>query len=281
MRQFNDNVDHNGLTEEQFLNRYHPGDYPRPSVTVDMIIFTVTDVPGDNYRKLAEKQFQLLLIRRGGHPYLGQWALPGGFVRPNETVGEAANRELEEETGVKEGYLEQLFTFSAPGRDPRTWVISCAHMALVGSEQLTLKAGSDADDAKWFSVKCENEGDFIVLSLTNDETKLSAVIKREGENTETSIYENTGLAFDHAKMIEYAIRKLRSKFEYTDLAFNLMPEKFTLTELQQVYETILDKPLFKAAFRRKMANLVSETNLYIEDKGHRPARLYTKYKKEE
>jgi ADP-ribose pyrophosphatase YjhB (NUDIX family) len=272
--------DNDGLTENQFLSQYRPDDYPRPSVTVDMVIFTVAYLQGDNYRKLTDKQLQIFLIRRGGHPYLGQWALPGGFVRPNETVGEAAYRELKEETDVQGGYLEQLFTFSTPERDPRTWVISCAHMALVDSEQLTLAAGSDASDAKWFSVQCDYNNGVYTLSLINGDVNLSAVIKLDDVNAESELIENNGLAFDHAKMIECAIRRLRSKLEYTDLAFSLMPERFTLTGLQQVYEVILDKPLYKAAFRRKMAGLVLETDQHTADKGHRPAKLYTKHEKE-
>lgn len=235
-------LDANGLTEKQFLKQYNPGDYPRPSVAVDIVIFTVVDVQGDNYRKLSEKELRVLLIRRGEHPFIGQWALPGGFVRPDETVGEAASRELAEETGVQSGYLEQLYTFSKPGRDPRTWVISCAHMALIDSNRVNLKSGSDADDAQWFAI---------------------STIKN-------------GLAFDHAEIIACAIQRLRAKLEYTDLALRLMPEKFTLTQLQQVYEAILGKPLYKAAFRRKVMGLVQETDKYTSDKGHRPAKLYTK-----
>lgn len=112
--------DHNGLTEEQFLAQYVAEDYVRPSVATDMVIFTVADTEEMNYRKLPEKNMQVLLIRRGEHPFLGQWALPGGFVRPTETTEQAAQRELREETAVNNVYLEQLYTFSEPGRDPRT-----------------------------------------------------------------------------------------------------------------------------------------------------------------
>ena len=115
------------LSEKQFSERYDPGEFPRPSVAVDIVVFTVTDARSSNYRKLSEKELCILLIRRGGHPYKGQWALPGGFACPDETVGEAANRELAEETGIQGGYLEQLYTFSKPGRDPRTWRLSPAN----------------------------------------------------------------------------------------------------------------------------------------------------------
>lgn len=115
-----DLLDRNGLTEREFLEQYRAGDYERPSVAADMVIFTVTDEEADSYRKLPEKELRILLIRRGGHPFLGKWALPGGFVQPSETTEQAAARELREETGVDDVYLEQLYTFSDIGRDPRT-----------------------------------------------------------------------------------------------------------------------------------------------------------------
>jgi ADP-ribose pyrophosphatase YjhB (NUDIX family) len=273
-------LDKNGLSEKQFLDQYNPGEFARPSVTVDIIIFTVAGVCGDNYRKLSEKELRILLIRRGGHPYIGQWALPGGFVRPDETVGEAANRELIEETGVNGGYLEQLYTFSAPGRDPRTWVISCAHMALIDSKQIDIKAGSDAADAQWFDVKMESTAGHghTKLLLSNKDISLSSVVVSKPGETESHIIVNNGLAFDHAEIIACALNRLRAKLEYTNLAFSLMPETFTLTELQQAYEAILGKQLFKAAFRRKIIDLVQETDQYTSDKGHRPAKIYTRKK---
>lgn len=145
-------LDRDGLTEQQFLEQYRAGDFERPSVAADMVIFTVTNTEADSYRKLPEKELRILLIRRGGHPFLGNWALPGGFVRPDETTEQAAVRELHEETGVDDVYLEQLYTFSDVGRDPRTWVMSCSYMALINSDQVQLKAGDDADLAAWFKV---------------------------------------------------------------------------------------------------------------------------------
>ena len=284
--------DKDGYTEQEFLAAYNPGDYPRPSVAADMVIFTVVDATEDNYRKLPEKDLRVLLIRRGGHPYLGSWALPGGFVRPTETVGEAARRELGEETGVESGYLEQLYTFSDVGRDPRTWVMSCAHMALVDSRELQLQAGDDASDARWFHLgytlleeeKKTAPQQFDLrrryeLKLTEEDIVLSAVVEeRSGRHsTAFEMVENDGLAFDHAKIVACAIHRLRGKLEYTNLALNLMPEKFTLTELQQVYEVILGKPLLKAAFRRKVKDLVRETGEYTENAGHRPSQLFRRY----
>ncbi|AIQ74615.1 MULTISPECIES: NUDIX domain-containing protein [Paenibacillus] len=288
-----DLLDKDGLIEREFLEQYRAGDYERPSVTTDMVIFTVTEEDADSYRKLPEKELRVLLIRRGAHPFLGKWALPGGFVRPNETTEQAAVRELCEETGVEDIYLEQLYTFSDIGRDPRTWVISCSYMALINSDKLELKAGDDAADAAWFKVSYRPlreqkeliEDGYIKtleyeLKLSSEEEELSAVVARTmtakttSTGTDYEIVSNDGLAFDHAKIIACAIDRLRGKVNYTDIALHLMPMLFTLTELQQVYEVIMDKELLKAAFRRKVADLVVETDHYTENAGHRPSRLY-------
>lgn len=282
-----------GLSEEQFLSAYDASKFDRPSVTVDMLVFTVTDEEKRNYRRLPEKVIRLLLIKRGDHPYIGQWALPGGFVNIGESLDEAALRELKEETNIDDIYMEQLYTWGDMGRDPRTRVISVSYMSLVDSSTLDIKASDDADDAKWFTVSCKlfQEQKTVIekgyiqqrlfrLSLINDEDELFAVVKIikkvEGKaaRIERQVVESKGIAFDHAKIIEYGIERLRSKIEYTDIAFNLMPELFTLTELQQVYEVILDKELLKANFRRKISDMVIETNEYTKDAGHRPSKLF-------
>ncbi|HOP99884.1 MAG TPA: NUDIX domain-containing protein [Acetivibrio clariflavus] len=282
-----------GLTEEEFLKNYDAGKYERPSVTVDMLIFTVTNEERKSYRKLPEKALKLLMIKRGDHPYIGQWALPGGFVNINESLEEAARRELKEETNIDNIYMEQLYTWGDVGRDPRTRVISTSYMSLVDSQTLNIKANDDADDAKWFTVSCKlyqeqktvTQGGYILqrlfeLKLSNEGDNLSAIVKvaKTVENrittVEREIVESHGIAFDHAKIIQYGIERLRNKIEYTDIAFNLMPELFTLTELQQVYEIILDTELLKANFRRKISGMVIETNEYTKDSGHRPSKLF-------
>lgn len=282
-----------GFTEEEFLARYNPGKYERPSVTVDTLVFTVTDEEKENYRKLPEKVLRILLVKRGDHPYIGQWALPGGFVRMDESLEKAALRELKEETNISDIYMEQLYTWGEVDRDPRTRVISCSYMSLVDSSTLDVKASDDADDARWFTVSSKmfqeqrtvTENGYVLqrlmrLGLSNEEENLSAEVKVvktvEGKVTrvEREILNSSGIAFDHAKIIEYGIERLRRKIEYTDIAFNLMPELFTLTELQQVYEVILDKELLKANFRRKVADMVIETNEYKKDAGHRPSKLF-------
>ncbi|MCY9698358.1 NUDIX hydrolase, partial [Paenibacillus alginolyticus] len=145
--------DKQGLTEIEFLQKYDASMYERPSVTVDMLIFTVVDEEKESYRKLPKKSLKLLMVKRGVHPYIGQWALPGGFVTKDESLDEAALRELKTETNIDNVYMEQLYTWGDVNRDPRTRVISCSYMALVDSSSLEVMAGDDADDARWFSVR--------------------------------------------------------------------------------------------------------------------------------
>jgi ADP-ribose pyrophosphatase YjhB (NUDIX family) len=282
-----------GLTEEEFLAAYDANMYERPSVTVDMLIFTVADEEKENYRKLPGKVLKVLMVKRGDHPCLGQWALPGGFVSVDESVDHAALRELKEETNIDRIYIEQLYTWGDVGRDPRTRIISCSYMSLADSSSLDVKAGDDADDARWFTVKSSlyqekktviGEGliqqELVNINLLSGDESLSSTVeitrsvggKAAAEKRE--IVESGGIAFDHAKIIEYGIERLRRKIEYTDIAFNLMPELFTLTELQQVYEVILGRELLKANFRRKVADMVLETDNLTKDAGHRPSKLY-------
>ncbi len=282
-----------GLTEEEFLASYNPAAYERPSVTVDMLLFTVTEEENSNYRKLPEKVLKVLMIKRADHPHIGKWALPGGFVRMDESLEEAAMRELKEETNAEGVYMEQLYTWGEVGRDPRTRIISVSYMSLVDCEQLHIQANDDADDAKWFTIsykmyqeeKTITDTGYVLkqlyrLELFGGKEKCSAVLQTvRNVNGKTSqierrIISSEGIAFDHAKIIAYGIERLRNKIEYTDIAFNLMPEKFTLTQLQRVYEIILDKELLKANFRRKIADMVIETNEYVTDVGHRPSKLY-------
>ena len=280
------------LTEEEFLKTYDSSKYEKPSVTVDVLIFTIFNEKSDNYRKLDDKKLSVLLIKRGGHPFKDKWAIPGGFVNMDESLEEGAKRELKEETNVENVYLEQLYTYGDVNRDPRMRVISSAYMALVNSDKIDVKAGDDASDARWFNI------DYRLVSRTVNKEKRETVdrykiiltsgevvVSSEIENIETyvnghkerttRIIDKGDLAFDHCKIISYAIERLRNKIEYTDIAFNLMNEYFTLSELQQVYEIILDKELLKANFRRKINEMVIETNKYSEKKGgYRPSKLF-------
>ena len=280
--------DRDGLTEAEFLAAYRASDYPRPSVACDMGVFAVAREEADSYRQLPEPELRLLLIQRGGHPCLGDWALPGGFVRPGETVSRTAARELAEETGLSQVYLRQLGVFSEPGRDPRTWVMSCAHLALIDGSRVAVQGGDDARQAAWFRVVCPpEEGGILRVTLEGGEVRLRAVVGCPGgggtfgEPEEFRLLESEGLAFDHGRILAYALWRLRQEAERAGLPFHLMPELFTLTELQQVYEVILGKRLAKAAFRKRIASWVAETEQYSERAGHRPARLYQRRREDQ
>ncbi len=205
-----------------------PSDYPKPSVTVDVVIIT-----------LRGEELQALLIKRDLAPHKGKWAIPGGFVHIDESLESAARRELNEETGVTDVYLEQLYTFGDPGRDPRGRVISVAYIALVPAP-LAVEAGSDAREARWWPLN-----------------KLPA------------------LAFDHDKILQLALTRLRYKIEYSAVGFRLLPQHFTLSELQRAYEIILGEPLDKRNFRRRImeAEVIEPTDDIRSGEG-RPARLY-------
>ena len=182
--------DHQGLTAEEFLKSYDAGKFERPSVTVDTAIFTITSDDEVNQRNLSNRELQVLLIKRGGHPFLGQWALPGGFVNPAEDIDQAAVRELKEETNLDCSYMEQLYTWGEVNRDPRTRVISISYLALLDSTKFDIQAGDDAADAKWYTVKdtvlkkektLAEDGfiqqKWVRLELMSDEVTLSAIIK--------------------------------------------------------------------------------------------------------
>ena len=280
------------MTEEEFLKNYDSNQFFKPSVTVDSILFTIRDVETDNYRKLPEKKLQVLLVKRAEHPYMGKWSLPGTFVQKEEKFEEAVQRSLKAKTNMKDIYLEQLYSWGDPNRDPRTRVISTSYMGLVDSEKIQIKSGGSAQDADWFTISLKNlkektsenkhgykkeEEIEILLESKSEILKNKVKVVKELVNGNQIIYTqilNSDLAFDHAKMLIYAIERLKNKVEYTTIAFNLMPEKFTLTKLQQVYEILLDKPLLKANFRRKIADMVIETEDYEENAGHRPSKLY-------
>lgn len=251
--------DSNGLTEKEFLAKYDPDRYRKPAVTVDMLIFTVN--PWKEY------SLELLMIERGGHPFLGKWAIPGGFVEMDESVDAAAVRELQEETGLSDIYMEQLYTFGDVGRDPRMRVISVAYMALIPKEKLKPVAGDDAAKVKWFTVHLEgNEENQSFWLEAEDREDNNTIIRLEEED----------IAFDHPKVIRTALQRLKNKIEYTDIAFELAGEKFTLTQLQMIYEAILGRKLHKPDFRRSMADRVEKTEEPETRDSNCPSYLYKK-----
>ncbi len=250
------NTKHEFSSEAEFLAAYDASAFDRPSVTADVLIFSVSNNLAENWRKSDKKSFSVLLVRRDDYPEIGKWNLPGGFVGIKETALDAAHRILRSETGaVGDIYLEQLYTFDDVNRDPRTRVFSIAHMALINKNNLHY---SGARDAKWFDIELADGK----LLLTSDDLTLT----------------DKDLAFDHAKIIKTGIERLRNKIEYTDIVFDMMPREFTLGELQQVYEIILGRKLIPAAFRRTIANKVASTGKMRTGSGHRPSVLFKKHR---
>ncbi len=205
-------------------------DYARPALTTDCVVFG-----------LDEDDLKVLLIQRAIKPFKGKWALPGGFIRVGEDVDSCARRELHEETGLKDIFLEQLATIGTPKRDPREHVVTVAYYALVNLIEHPPTAATDAENAAWFAL--------------DDLPKL---------------------AFDHDKILKLAHERLRGKVRYQPIGFELLPEKFTLTQLQKLYELILEQPLDKRNFRKKVAKLdiLEETGEVEQDVARRAARLY-------
>ncbi|MBC7983663.1 MAG: NUDIX hydrolase [Candidatus Obscuribacterales bacterium] len=205
-------------------------EYARGALTVDCAVFGLDD-----------KELKVMLIQRGIAPFKGKWALPGGFVRLNETLDDAARRELEEETGLRNIFLEQLFTFGAVDRDPRERVVSVAYYALVNLSDHKVQAASDASDAAWFGV-----------------------------------HDVPSLAFDHADILQVSIERLRGKLRYQPIGFELLPKKFTLSQLQHLYELVLERDLDKRNFRKRVLamDLLIELDEVEQDVAHRAARLY-------
>jgi ADP-ribose pyrophosphatase YjhB (NUDIX family) len=271
-------------SEKEYLSQYNINDFERPSVTTDIAAFMIRSEETDNYKRDSENRLSILLVKRGVHPYKDCWALPGGFLKPDETVEECALREITEETNVTPVALLPIGVFSEPGRDPRGWIISNAFFSVITEESVKQVGGDDAADAQWFDVffEQENNGDYhLSLSLRgstgSESVKLDSILKKErtkfGKNT-FMIKDSGGLAFDHAGIIAAAVSLLRNYAQDFNTIFDFLPEKFTLNEVQKVQETILNTTILPANFRRKINDYVIETDEYTQGAGHRPARLY-------
>jgi 8-oxo-dGTP diphosphatase len=227
--------------EQAFLDAYDPGAFERPSVAVDVAALTLRD-----------RALWVLLVRRTGHPFRGAWALPGAFLGPRETLDAAAGRALRAKAGLDGVYLEQLYTFSDPDRDPRTRVVGVAYYALVRADRLEPSGLPDG----------------VSLARVHPEDPRRAEVPSDGV---------VRLAFDHAEILALAVRRLRGKLEYAPVGFELLPERFTLRDLQGVHETILGRPLNKDSFRRRMleSGALRPTGEREIAPGHRPAGYYT------
>lgn len=207
-------------------------EHPRPSLTIDCVVFGLD---------VEEKDLKVMLIQRDIPPFEGQWALPGGFVRVDETVETTALRELKEETGIEKVFLEQLYTFGELKRDPRERVVTVAYYALVNLNEHRIRATTDARKAAWFSV--------------TDLPKL---------------------AFDHDTIVEVALGRLKGKLRYEPIGFELLPKRFTIFQFQTLYEIVLERKLDRRNFRKKILGmgLLADTGDVQEDVAHRAARLY-------
>lgn len=297
---------------KDFLEAYDISQYDRPSIAADIAVFSIgrKQAAGSDYRRLPTKTLRLLLIRRAEQPFQGEWALPGGFMQKGETIQETARRELKEETGTDKAYLELCGVFSDIGRDPRGWIISQAFIAVLNEDDLAnghLEASGDAGEAAWFDitvrktkdrkqeqgnvVTCDNDYELLLQdSGAGDsdadydaDVRLRAVIREHIEYRDYheivtyDIVDSQGIAFDHAKIITSVFNRLRRMLgSDIRIAFDFMPESFTLTDLQEAVELISGQELVKPNFRRKIAEYVLETDMLTQNGGHRPAKAFVR-----
>ena len=195
---------------------------------------------------LRDSELHVLLMKRGAAPFRGVWSLPGGYIHPQDDkdLDAAARRILREKTGIETPYIEQLAAFGSPDRDPRGWTATFAYFALIGSDTLSLKEGANAEQVQWWPI---------------EERRV-----------------DPPLAFDHARVLETAIKRLRNKVEYTTLPVHLLPAKFTLPDLQRVYEQVLGREIDKSAFRKRIAeaDFVEPIRGEFRPASNRPAQIY-------
>jgi len=244
MRRTSSNSD--PASEAAFLSAYDATEYDRPSVAVDIVLLT-----------LIERRLRVALLRRGEHPSKGRWALPGGFVRPSESLDDAAARTLREKAGLEHVFFEQLYTFGDPARDPRTRVISVSYFALI-------------DAARLRTDLLQHNGMLAMVDPQSHSEAGSPLKVRDANGVELP------LAFDHAAILRTAVLRLRGKLDYTPVGYQLLPSQFTLRSLQDVHETVLGRMLNKDAFRRRMlaSGELHATGSFEANVGHRPAELY-------
>ena len=270
-----DNKEYN--SEEEFLRDYDSNMFEKLSMTVDILIFSVSSEDDSNYRKIDKKKMSILLVKRDTYPFKGRWCLPGGFVDVHEDLDKAPIRVLKRETNLDDIYLEQLYTFGNVDRDPRMRIVSSSYMALIDKTRLNESLNGNAS---WFDiVNIDENGNLVKITLSNGDEIIDFTIKKVLREKTTDRYDfvitkNSNLAFDHPKVILSGIERLKNKIEYTDIVFNMMPEYFTLSDLQSVYEVILGKELLDPAFRRIIKNKVVKTKKMKTGEGHRPSYLF-------
>ena len=220
------------ISEKEYLENYDQKEYDKPSIAVDLLVFTIED-----------SRLKMVLVEREEHPFMNMLSVPGTFVRMDESLEEAAKRGALEKVGLSDIYFEQLYTWGDVDRDPRMRIISVSYLAFVPVDKMKLVQGRNT----------------VSVALYDVDEMLES---------------NTELAFDHKKIIAYARERIKNKVEYSKIAFEFLPEEFTLPELQKIYEILLNKDLHKAGFRRKIADMVEETDKMTEGDAHRPSKYY-------
>lgn len=268
-------------SEEEFLKDYNPDEFKKLSLTTDILVLSVSSNDNSNYRKTDDKSMSVLLVKRDNYPFKDKWCLPGGFVGYDEELDEAPKRILKKETNLDNIYLEQLYTFGSLDRDPRMRVVSTSYMSLIDKNRLVEHINKNAS---WFDITLyEEKNNIVTIVLDNGTETISFKIEKILREQTTDRYsfhilENNSIAFDHPLVILSGLERLKNKVSYTDIVFNMMPEYFTLGELQKVYEVILGKKLLDPAFRRIIKNKVVKTDKIKTGEGHRPSYLF-KYKR--
>lgn len=240
----------------------------------DILIYTIDSRKNNNTRELPKKHFSILLIKRDKEPFKDMWCLPGGYIKDDENSFDGALRVLKKETNISDTYVEQLEVFDDVKRDPRNRTISTAYLSLIDKSKMKDEL---SNNTKWFDIEIEENENEINIKLINEE-ELFIKVKKNLINKKANQYKyeliNSNLSFDHGLIITKGIIKLRNQAETSDIIFNLMPEKFTIGELKQVYEIILGKELINSAFRRVIAKKVEEVDEIIQTGGHRPSQKY-------
>ena len=250
--------------------------------TTDLLIFGIDSRKNKNTRGLPKKYFSILLVKRDKPPFEGQWGLPGGFVELDETSKEASLRILEKETGLSNVYMQKLTFKDGVSRDSRGRVFSLSYMALIDRTLLRQELNLNAC---WFDIIIQEISNRIIVNLTNGKETISYRVNKEIIDVKCDLYKyvvtsSNLLSFDHDELIVEGVMELRSKVKNTDIVFNLMPELFTIGELKQVYELLLNKKLINSVFRRSIASKIIVTEDKVKTGGHRPS-LLCKYNNEE
>ena len=246
-------------TEEEFLKHYDSSAFEKLSMTSDILLISVSSEEKENYRKTDKKMMSILLVKRTDFPYKDKWCLPGGFLNPKtETLEECAKRVLKSETNLSDIYLEQLYTFGDIDRDPRYRILSVSYLALCPFSAISNQ--SLTDNSRWALVEVSGDK----LSLKIDDKVI-----------------NDFIAFDHLKIINYAISRMQNKLYYTDIAFSFLEDNFTLYDLQNVFELILGIKLHKSNFRRDISSKVVKLDTLCNDKKGRPCYYYRRKKDED